>query len=72
MSPRTPNSKKAENNNTRYISEAAWAERVGQYLQDKPRNGYSALSRCVMVYIPEEAYEILMADYRKLGHSVKG
>jgi hypothetical protein len=61
---------RAENNNTCYISEAAWAERVGKYLCDKPRNGYSMLSRCVMVYIPDEAYETLMTDYKALGHSV--
>ena len=63
---------KAENNNTCYISEAAWAERVGKYLIDFGRNGYSMLSRCMMIYIPEEQYKTLLEEYKALGHSLEG
>ena len=61
---------KAENNNACYISEAAWAERVGKYLIDFGRNGYSMLSRCIMIYIPEEQYKTLLEEYKALGHSL--
>lgn len=61
---------KAENNQTCYVSEAAWAERVGQILKDKSMQQHNWVDDETAILIPNEILEDLLVQYKALGHSL--
>lgn len=61
---------KAENNQTCYVCEAAWVERVGQILLNRDMLHHNGIDEETEICIPDEIYEDLLLEYKALGHSV--
>lgn len=61
---------KAENNQTCYICESTWAERVGQILLKEVGMNREEISGCAPIFIPVEVLDELLLQYKTLGHSM--